>query len=80
MPISRATRIARVLFAIGLVYFIAATVLGWPIHWWDWLMLGAGGLMLASSRVSPRTAEYFMIGSAALMLVSVVGSVVSKFQ
>jgi len=80
MPKSRATRTAYVLFPLGLVYFITATALGWPIHWYNWLLLGAVGMMLASNLVRPRVSEYLAIGSAVLMLVSFVGSVVSKFH
>ena len=80
MPKSRATRIAYILFPLYVAWLLASSLLGWPIHWYNWLLLGAVGMMLASNLVRPRASEYLAIGSAVLMLVSFVGSVVSKFQ
>ena len=83
MAISKATRTSYVLFPIGLALFITASMLGWTIHWSSWLLLGAVSLMLASSFVPPQRAraiEFLTICSTALMLVSLVGMVASKFN
>ena len=83
MATSRSTRSAYVLFSIGLVYFIIASVSGWTVHWSSWLLLAAVSLLIASNFVGARRArasEFLTIGSAALMLVSLVGMVASKFQ
>ena len=80
MAKSRATRIAYILFPLYVAWLVASSLLGWPVHWSNWVTLGAISLMLASTFVRPRASEFLTIGSAALMLVSFVGSVASKFR